>query len=359
MKVWMISDTHLGCRTNSVMWIELIRNYFYEYFIPLVEKSANPDEDVLYHLGDVFDNRQSINLAVQNLAIELFDKLTNYFKEIHIIVGNHDIMKKNSTDITSVDCLKYMPKVHIHKHSTIKKYEIGNKVVKCALMPWQVDEQEELDFLSRGADYLFCHAEIKGHQMTNSVHNVVEEGVEIKEFAGYKRVYSGHIHYGQHKAGTNIVYVGNPYQMTRGDISNIKGIYCLDLATGKEKFYENTYSPIFLKYYIDEIADTKMEDFFEKIKDNFVDILVPSSYMGKYDINKLIVLCSEYARRLDVIVSDDGGVDDIEEMQSDFNILNIAKLYITNSSYDDELKEKLMSSFMTLYNECLTEQQNI
>lgn len=359
MKVWMISDTHLGCRTNSVMWIELIRNYFYEFFIPLIKKEANPKEDVLYHLGDVFDNRQSINIAVQTLAIELFDELTKYFKEIHIIVGNHDIMKKNSTDITSVDCLKYMPKVFVHKKSTIEKYTIGDKTVKCALMPWQVDEQEELDFLSKEADYLFCHAEIKGHQMTNSVHNVVEEGMDIKEFAGYKRVYSGHIHYGQHKAGTNIVYVGNPYQMTRGDISNTKGIYCLNLNNGKETFYENTYSPIFLKYYIEEIEETTLETLFSTIKGNFVDILVPSSYMGKYDINKLILLCSEYANRLDVVVNDDGGIEDIQDMQSDFNIVNIAKSYIGNLSYDDELKEKLLSSFMTLYTECLNEQQNI
>ncbi|WP_296865316.1 metallophosphoesterase [uncultured Methanobrevibacter sp.] len=359
MKIWMISDTHLGCRTNSVMWIELIRSYFYEFFIPLIKKEANPKEDILYHLGDVFDNRQSINIAVQNLAIELFDELTKYFKEIHIIVGNHDIMKKNSTDITSVDCLKYMPKVYIHKHSTIKEYIIDGKVIKCALMPWQVDEQEELDFLSKKADYLFCHAEIKGHQMTNSIHNVVEDGVEINEFAGYKRVYSGHIHYGQHKVGTNIIYVGNPYQMTRSDISNTKGIYCLDLTTGKENFYENTYSPVFLKFYIDEILDVELSEFFKKIKGNFVDILVPSSYMGKYDINKLILLCSEYANRLDVIVNDDGGIDDIEEMQSDFNILNIAKTYIANSTYDDELKEKLLNSFIALYNECLNEQQNI
>ena len=147
--------------------------------------------------------------------------------------------------------------------------------------------------------------------------------------------------------------------MTRSDISSVKGIYCLDLTTEKETFYENKYSPIFLKYYIDEIADIKIEDFFKKIKNNFVDILVPSSYMGKYDINKLIVLCSDYARRLDVIVNDDGGIDDIEEIQSDFNILNVAKLYIEKLSYDNELKEKLLDSFMTLYNECINEEQNI
>lgn len=357
MKIWMISDTHLGCRTNSTTWIELIKNYFYDFFIPLIEDKADYSEDILYHLGDVFDNRQSINIAVQNLAIELFAELTKHFKEIHIIVGNHDIMKKNSTDITSVDCLKYMPKVFIHKTSTINSYSINGKTVKCALMPWQVDDNEELEFLSKPADYLFCHAEINGHQMTNSRYNLSENGIEVNKFSGYKKVYSGHIHYGQHKKGTNITYVGNPYQMTRGDIGNEKGIYCLDLQTGKETFYKNDYSPLFLKFYIDEIINDKIEDFFEKINGNFVDVMIPSSYMGKYDINKLIVLCSDYARRLDVVVNDDGTIDTVEEMQSDFNIMNIAKQYIKGTNYDDELKEKLLSSFTSLYDECMNNQE--
>lgn len=357
MKIWMISDTHLGCRTNSTMWIDLIRDYFYKFFIPLIKKEVDPNNDVLYHLGDVFDNRQSINLAVQNLAIELFDELTKYFKEIHIIVGNHDIMKKNSTDITSVDCLKYMPKVFIHKNSTILSYNINNKIVNCALMPWQVDENEELEFIKKKADYLFCHEEIKGHQMTKSEYNLSEGGLEISAYKKYKKVYSGHIHFGQHNK--NIVYVGNPYQMTRGDIENEKGIYCLDLETEKELFFKNTYSPIFLRFTIDELLDTCLEEFFNKIKGNFVDIYVPSSYMGKYDIHKLIVLCSDYANKLEIVISDAEIKNEIEEINNDFNLVNIAKQYINNIDYDNDLKEKLLNSFVSLYNECLNSEQTL
>ena len=118
----MVSDSHLGCRSNSVLWLHIIEDYFFNFFIPLVKKEYKKG-DVLYHLGDVFDNRQSVNLAAQDLAIRIFEELGKIFPDIHIIVGNHDIMRKNSNEISSVDCLKYLPNVTVLKEPKILKYE--------------------------------------------------------------------------------------------------------------------------------------------------------------------------------------------------------------------------------------------
>ena len=63
---WLVILT-LGCRSNSVLWLNIIEDYFFNFFIPLVKKEYK-EGDVLYHLGDVFDNRQSINLAAQDLG---------------------------------------------------------------------------------------------------------------------------------------------------------------------------------------------------------------------------------------------------------------------------------------------------
>ena len=68
----MVSDSHLGCRSNSVLWLQIIEDYFFNFFIPLIKKEYKKG-DVLYHLGDVFDNRQSVNLAAQDLAIRVFE----------------------------------------------------------------------------------------------------------------------------------------------------------------------------------------------------------------------------------------------------------------------------------------------
>ena len=69
----MVSDSHLGCRSNSVLWLQIIEDYFFNFFIPLIKKEYKKG-DVLYHLGDVFDNRQSVNLAAQDLAIRVYNE---------------------------------------------------------------------------------------------------------------------------------------------------------------------------------------------------------------------------------------------------------------------------------------------
>ena len=37
-RVWFITDTHLGVRNNSNEWIEQIREYFFDWFFPLIKK---------------------------------------------------------------------------------------------------------------------------------------------------------------------------------------------------------------------------------------------------------------------------------------------------------------------------------
>ena len=258
-RVWIISDTHLGCRSNSVLWLTLIEDYFFNFFIPLV-KEKHKEGDVLYHTGDVFDNRQSINLRAQDLGIRIFEELSKIFGEINIIVGNHDIMRKNSNEISSVDCLKYIPNVNVYKDLAIIDYDTA----RCFLMPWRRDVDHEIETVnlckqSLSEDkfnFLFCHSEVQGIR-TNPSQRLYEGGNDVKVFKDFDRVYSGHIHYRQER--DNFVLVGNPYQMTRSDRGNEKGIYILDLESGKHEFIINDYSPKFIKFYINNFLIHKVE----------------------------------------------------------------------------------------------------
>jgi len=354
-RIFMISDTHLGCRSNSVMWLEIIRNYFFEFFIPLVKKEYK-EGDILYHLGDVFDNRQSINLAAQHLAIEVFEELSKVFPEIHIIVGNHDIMRKNSNDISSVDCLKYIPNVTVHKKPKLFKYESGS----CLLMPWRRDskhEKETLERYSEKIDYLFCHTETQGVQTSPNTRYLHEGGNDLSTFRRFKKVYSGHIHFRQEKG--NFILVGNPYQMTRSDRDNQKGIYILDLEKDKHQFIPNTYSPVFIRYYIKNILERKMFEIIEEIRDNFVDVYIPSNVLGKYNINKFMDCLDGIARRLEPKIYDDENPLDSEDMKSsdfsgEMNLMNIASEYVDNLNLDSDLKEKLKANILSLYREVNT-----
>ena len=354
-RVWMVSDSHLGCRSNSVLWLSIIEDYFFEFFIPLVKKEYK-EGDVLYHLGDVFDNRQSVNLAAQDLAIRVFEELGKIFPDIHIIVGNHDIMRKNSNDIASVDCLKYLPNVTVHKQPKILAY--GNS--KCLLMPWRRDhehEKETLDSIKDNIDYMFCHTETRGVQTSPSTKHLHEGGNDVGIFKRFKRVYSGHIHYRQDKQ--NFVLVGNPYQMTRSDRGNQKGIYVLDLDTGKHEFFMNKRSPEFIRYYINDILEMRMEDIKKEIKDNFVDVFIPSNVLGKYNINMFMDYLDGVARKLEPRIYDEENPYDREDGElSDFNgelnLMNIAAEYINSLEYEDDLKEKLKASVQDLYKRTLS-----
>ena len=355
-RVWIVSDTHLGCRSNSVMWLNIIEDYFFNFFIPLVKKEYKKG-DVLFHLGDVFDNRQSLNLATQDLGIRVFEELSKIFPEIHIIVGNHDIMKKNSNDISSVDCLKYIPHVTVHKEPKILSYD-GKK---CLLMPWRRNsdhEKETLSTITEDVDYMFCHTETQGAQTSPSRRHLHEGGNELSTFARFKRVYSGHIHYLQEM--NNFILVGNPYQMTRSDRGNEKGVYILDLSTGNHKFIKNTRSPVFIRYYINDILERRMDEILKEIKGNFVDIFIPSNVLGKYNITKFMDFLDGHAKNLEPRIYDEENPIELDDdaqssdFSGEFNLLSIAADFINELSYDDELKERLIKSVHELYAQTLT-----
>jgi hypothetical protein len=251
-----------------------------------------------------------------------------------------------------VDCLKYIPNVTVHKQPKIIKY--GK--TKCLLMPWRRDSQHEretLESFKEKIDFLFCHTETQGVQTTLSTKSLHDGGNELNTFSKFKRVYSGHIHYRQTKG--NFVLVGNPYQMTRSDRGNEKGVYILDLNTNEHTFIKNDKSPIFIKYDITDILDERLLTVIENIKNNFVDLNIPSSYLGKYNVNSLIDNLDGYANHLEPKIYDEENKIESEdgtyEAHEDFDLLKISREYIESLSFEEDVKLKLMDSILELYKE--------
>lgn len=349
-RIFLISDTHIGCRSNSVLWLNLIEDYFFNFFIPFAKREYR-EGDVLYHLGDVFDNRQSINLAAQDLGIRVFEALSQIFPEIHVIVGNHDIMRKNSNDISSVDCIKYIPHVKVHKEPTLLQY--GE--VKCLLVPWRRNPEHELETLDsyqEEIDFVFCHSETQGVQTSPNAKQLYEGGNPVNVFKRFKRVYSGHIHYRQEKH--NFVLVGNPYQMTRSDRGNQKGIYILDLESGEHSFHANLHSPSFLKYYISDLFEQRMCDIADQIRNNFVDLYIPSKFLLTCSINRFMDQLDGLAHRLEPKIYDEEVATEYEhgelsDFRGDLDLLRIAEDYINGLDYDEAMKKRLIGSVAQLY----------
>ena len=77
-KAIIVSDTHLGARSNSSEWLTTMMDWFREDFIPKAKELYEPGT-VLIHTGDVFDNRQSINLMVLHEGMAIFEVLSHIF----------------------------------------------------------------------------------------------------------------------------------------------------------------------------------------------------------------------------------------------------------------------------------------
>lgn len=281
-KIWLIADTHFGLKGDDEEWLEDYAGYFENIVIPFMKQEAGKD-DILIHLGDVFDNRSNIGLNTIYRTIKIFEGFSRIFQDIRITVGNHDIYKKSTNDITSINMLKYIP--HVKIYYTPEVEVIDGKT--CLFNPWMEDPTKEKELLSgMNVDYVFGHLEIGGVQMSSRTGVKIEfqGGMKLSDFKD-AQVYAGHIHIRQDNK--NIHYVGNPYHKDRGDRDNDKGITILDLKTGETRFIENVISPRFMKENIYDILDLTVADLKKRWNNNRIDLHMKSTDYTKCNFDDL------------------------------------------------------------------------
>lgn len=347
-----ITDTHFGVRSNSVEWMEIQYDFFRKWFIPLLKKNYKPG-DAIIHSGDVFDSRQSINLKVMNMALDIFNEISSIMP-VFIICGNHDIYHKKSNDINSLKPLSYMDNVHVFEDPI--KLIFNNGKTSGLLMPWKDTTEQEQEVINHNdADYLWCHTDIRGAKFNARVD--VEHGMESATLSKFKRVYSGHIHYSQ--KFRNIRLLGSPYQMTRSDIGNVKSIWYLDLETDTEESHQNNFSPKFMKIKLEVCLERRLEFIKNLFRNNFIDVLVDSSMTTSFPFSEFLELVSssEYRKLSYIIVT--GTPDDLidinegEKLSKEVSLYALAEMYIDKLEYKPAILEKLKEESNRLILEAL------
>lgn len=298
-----ISDIHFGVRSSSEEWQYNIKDYFYNWFIPYLKKLKNKKDYVIYCLGDIFDDRKSINIEVNDLAITIFSDIANILP-IFIINGNHDLYKKTNKGTTSLKSLENIPNITLIMEPTILNIGSEEKSINILAIPYLGDLSLEGNYLiknKKNIKYAFMHTDISKMKYDNG--QEITAGVNVDLFKG--KIFSGHIHTRQENG--NVLYVGSPYQTKRSDIGNIKGIYDIDFLNGKLNFTENNYSPIFQKINIDIFLSMNDEDRNKLINNNYNDILIPEKDLHKYKLNSLYEIINKSAAKritISVIKSD-------------------------------------------------------
>ena len=347
-RIWLISDTHLGVRSNSREWMENIESYFREFFIPLVKENYKKG-DVLVHCGDVFDSRQSINLYVMNKGIEIFEDLSKVLP-VYMIIGNHDIFLKSNNEINSLKLFKNSPGITVFEEP--QKVHFGKKTA--LMMPWRDGPEAEAEVLNNPdnfADLVFCHTDIRGFTFNRT--QKVEEGIETDTFTNYKKVYSGHIHWAQNFK--NVRMLGSPYQLTRSDCGNTKSVWLLDLETMKETQFINNHSPCFLKYKLTWLLEQPIPILQSLFNNNYVDIVVDAAWATWFPFSSFTESFTGY-RKLNFIIStaDAESDENLPIENEEINLLRMIELHIEGLPYSEALKKKLFTASSKIYNTVLS-----
>ena len=186
--------------------------------------------------------------------------------------------------------------------------------------------------------------------------------IDVEDFKGYKKVYSGHIHL--YQRSKNFTFVGSIFEMDRNDMGNQKGVFILDVIEGDEKFIPNMISPKFKKVYLMNESDIDL-----------LDGISTNDYIDLYISNSLLISNRKLRRKLELILETGNFasveyIDDINITQDDEEVSqsivneniegNIPKIqldykdlirdYILSQNYD---KEKIKMGILQEYNDII------
>lgn len=234
---------------------------------------------VVFILGDLNDNRKATDIAVSNIEIDIIGEISQICP-VYIMTGNHDLSKKTNNGYNSLKAFAFRDNITLISEPTDIMFIISEKTKKSGVMiPYLGDFNEELKVLadhSKDTDYAFMHTEISAMQMDNGMSIV--SGVNPDAFSG--RIFAGHIH--KRQETKKVVYVGSPFQMTRGDIGNDKGLYVLNIRTGKTEFLLNNYSPKFLNIKIEDYVKMDLDSRKQLMDNNYCYIIIDENRLNEF-----------------------------------------------------------------------------
>ena len=327
MKAYFVSDLHFGVRNASVEWLNNQVSFFENFMIPNTEKNS-----YLIIGGDIFDNRQNLNIFVFHTVTNLFKRLSEHFKEIHIIIGNHDISNKTTNEVNALSIFNLIPNIFVYEKPELKILN-GTKFL---FLPWSNHEEYKViqQYKPQEPDYLVMHTDISSLKLNK--YREISGGVSMLELTDFKYVFNGHIHYRQEK--DNIVMMGCPYHLNRNDLDNDKYIYVLDIQENKLSKILNNYSSKFKQidfYSLIEMTETEAK---KEFCGHYIYIRIPNSITFDNGINSVLYML-DCSRNIKILYYDDyeyqepdiGGTEEI-------SIENIMDEYINNLNQDDSAK---------------------
>lgn len=307
----LITDTHFGCKQNSVTWFESQKRLFEKQIIPHIQIMAGPIK--IIHLGDVFDSRSSISTWIASGVVDIFKSLSRLdnVSEIIIINGNHDFYSPNSDRVDTPSLiLKDIPKVTV----------LSNRVMvdgDSLYVPWyEWASGNYKKYITSEIKNIFTHTDL----------------VTDKIYIPGIRLLSGHIHIPYYDKAHQVYNLGSCYSLNFADANSIRGYYIIT-DDDEVKMFPNTTGINFWRFKDEDIFDAC-----EKIKPNdYVEMYVSGANMKNEKYNKAIGRVLLKSKNVSVIPV-------IQEVynttQIDFNAYDIES--IIRNFIPDRLIEKFL-----------------
>jgi DNA repair exonuclease SbcCD nuclease subunit len=352
MKIAIINDTHFGARGENPQ----VNNYFHKFYdnilFPYMEENKIT---TLLHLGDVVDRRKFMNFQIWNSwRTKFFDRLLGKKIDLHILLGNHDIYHKNTSDVNAMEeLLRFYSNITIYKNAE----EVNFDGLPLALVPWinSSNRESTLTFLEKTkASIVFGHLEIAGFEMDQGI--ICEGGMDKTPFNRFDKVYTGHFH---HKSDDgHIFYLGNQVEITWADYGDPRGFHVFDTDTREIEFIENPNKLFHKIHYSDDTMDFEYWKKFDftPFRESYIKIIILKK-QNPYLFD--VVLSSLYkVEPIDIMVVEDHR-EEIEEITLDQaeDVPTLLSKYIDNQPLDLD-KNTIKSLIKELYIEAMNTEHN-
>ena len=346
MKIALITYTHFGARNDNVNFNEYFYQFYEGVFFPYLQQH---NIKTCIHLGDCFDRRKYVSYRTAKDFRERFILPFQYLKiELHMLVGNHDIYYKNTSQVNSLTELLGNRHKNIHIYEDATEVDFGGFPI--LLMPW-INSTNEL--YAEGmidetkADVCMGHLEINGFQMNKSV--IHSHGGREKEFfRKFDTVMSGHFH---HKSDDGqIYYLGTPYEIYWGDWEDPKGFHIYDTETKTLERIVNPYT-IYEKIYYDDTKENYSEHDIKKYQNKYVKLIVVNK-KDLYQFDQFLDRLYQ-ADAFDIKIVEDFSDLDASTVSDDIvnnteDTVTLLNKYIDDLSIDLE-KDRLKNEMRSLY----------
>lgn len=226
-KVLITADIHAGVpgRLSDIIFAcRIMRQY-----------AAAAGIDTVVILGDLFHDRQALNIEVLTHLCNFLEESTNEFQQRWIVFpGNHDMFLRHSWEINSlVPLRKFLTVI-----DTVKILQLDEQ--RFWILPFITFEKSYLRVLRmiedqyQEGDKLMTHIGIRGATLNTCF--LLKDWSSVNfEQSPFRRVYSGHFHSKQ-QIGENVWYPGSPipFKFDEGDVPH--GFYVYDTEEDTHKF---------------------------------------------------------------------------------------------------------------------------